>query len=256
MKTVLTILILCLSVPLIAQQEADSVRSWKLNPGGNVAYTHLTGGYDLWVQAGVNLELKKADQLVFLPSVNVYKRFGLTGMDAALDSYVFFKKGWYTMAHLRAGWAEFLPGWEWGLTQYKMLGPVELSVGYRQMVFDQPVHLLMASAGYYFGNYWVSYSYFNSRQKQSALQGQSHNLTMRRYLRSSETYIELSGGAGKEVNALAQADQVSVIKQQRLSASYFHPVKGRSLGLGISVMHEQIRTDLDRMRYELKLTFR
>jgi YaiO family outer membrane protein len=232
------------------QLQADSLT---VSPGGRAIYTGLNRGFSPWYELGIDLSLAKDKKYKVNTSVAGYDRFDTRGMSLAVDSYFFLSETWYINTIISAGWASYLPDYTAGLNLYKVVKSIELNVGSRRMAFDPAINIYTAGIGYYFGNYWLAYSLNMASQVGIERMANTHILTMRKYFRNALQYLEVKGSVGKEIGALVNAEQVSIIPQKLLGMAYFHNVKARSLGIALNTMVETIRPDTDRLRMSLSI---
>lgn len=173
-------------------------------------------------------------------------RFDKVDYAALSDNYIdLWRRAYANVRFQIAPQPVVLPGVDFVVEVYQGFGSAwETSGSYRWMNFsDKNVHILGGSLAYYVGGWYLR------AKTQLALAEESTNLfTMaaaRRYLGKVDDFIDLSAGAGKEVETgegapLFFSSYVIIIRAQY----FFHPRVGLSLGGSFQETADYDRTGL------------
>lgn len=107
----------------------------------------------------LSLEYKRATKIgSFIPRVNVVNRFGITGVQAEVDSYIKFKPRFVLYLNYGFSTSSLFPDHRAGIELYKNLDHgFEVSLGGRYLLFHpKSVFIYTASVSKYIGNYLFS----------------------------------------------------------------------------------------------------
>lgn len=167
--------------------------------------------------------------------VNYAARFGKTAFQPEIDLYPRLFKGLY--AYLNAGFSgeSLFPKQRYGAEIFASLPhSFEASAGVRYLNFgpDSKVTIYTGSAGYYTGNYWLSFRPYITPD--SGRSSTSASLTVRRYFRNPEQYFSVRIGAGispellnTQVGPNVTAKQFYNLRSHSISIGYQQPLSKR-----------------------------
>lgn len=194
---------------------------------------------------------------------NYARRFGNDGNQFEIDAYPSIAKGVYMYVNTGISNKKNFPFTRLSLEPYfKLPAGFELSTGFRYLNFDEKrmaatdsnkVLIYTGTIGKYKGDYWFSVRTYLTPGKEKW--SKSVNLTIRRYLADSDSYISLILGTGFSPDEqqfafnpqyYLKSSKIDLDYQQKLGKRYF-------LNLGTGFAREEIRTNVKRNRYSLDL---
>lgn len=158
--------------------------------------------------------------------VNYASRFNLEGIQPEIDLYPTLGKKMYGYLNYGYSQSALFPEHRLGAEVFAGLpAHLEGSLGVRYLHFPNPVTMYTGSIGWYYRKLWMSFRPFITPNKQVGTTT-SAAFTLRRYFRSSNSYLQASGGFGFSPEARLQsaaglsADDIFVLGTQRIGLGF------------------------------------
>lgn len=175
---------------------------WRARAG--FEYTGLSSGFDEWLAYRASVGRSFDFGSVSIEGQRA-RRFGSWDNQGGIDAWVdLWDKSYVNLRALFAGGAEVLPRGDWMAELYQGLGGGwEISGFYRHMDFaEDNADIYGGSIARSVGDWYLRARGSTSRGSGAA--GAGGSLAIRRYLKTTDDFIEVSGGGGREVIALGR----------------------------------------------------
>lgn len=170
---------------------------WRARAG--FEYTALSSGFDEWLAYRASVGRKFDFGSVSIEGQRV-RRFGYWDNQGGVDAWLdLWEKSYINLRALFAGGADVLPRGDWSAELYQGLGDGwEVSGFYRHMDFSTGnADIFGGSIARSVGDWYLRARGSTSRGSGAA--GGSGSLAIRRYLKTADDFVEVSGGGGRTV---------------------------------------------------------
>jgi YaiO family outer membrane protein len=194
---------------------------------------------------------------------NYANRFGRNGQQLEFDAYPTVAKGVYIYFNTGISNSVNFPISRLTAEPYfKLPHGFEVSVGIRYMNFDKnhlaatdsnAVVIFTGTVGKYFGNYWLSVRPYLTPGNNAW--SKSVNLTLRRYLDDSDSYVSLNLGTGVSPDVQQYAfDPGYYLKSNKIALAYRQKIIKRFfLDCGTGYAREETMPGVKRNRFSVNL---
>ena len=188
---ILTLLLLASSVELSAQETRFFTRF--------SSDYEVVSNLDNWASYELSAGLVKPGKYILQGNGRYSKRFDFEDTQFSINSTWNIDSVTYISTKLGASRGIFLPGYSGYLELFRVVNKTELSLGYKYMIFEDPVSFLTGSIGYYWKSEWTNLRLYVARVNDQSDPLLSLRLMHRHYW-SKREYWELSLGRGRNVN--------------------------------------------------------